>query len=194
MSAARETRIDDARTDTTRSSGGGIAFLIAYAITLGVCGLLGLYLSPHQTAMATLIQGGLALPLALGLERSMGFPAMRADNPMKPLVLHMAFAQVVALPAVVIVLGLDPSWVPAAFAAIAGGQLLPYAWVHRTKAYVFLGAAVALVPAAIRLAGGPNAMPYSLLAWSTLYVLGAIVIRSQVAARTALPIGAREVE
>ena len=183
MSAHGRMAVDDARSDTTRSSGGGVAFLVAYAMTLGACGLLGLYATPNQTALATLIQGGLALPLAFGLEHFMGFPVMRADNPLKPLVISMALTQVVALPAVFIVHALDPTWVPAAFAAVAGGHFLPYAWVHRTRIYLFLGIAVALVPAGIRLFGGPSAAPYSLLAWSTLYLLGAILIRSQVAAR-----------
>ena len=100
----------------------------------------------------------------------------------------------IALPAVLVVFQLDPTWVPAAFAAVAGGHLLPYAWVHRTSLYLALGIVVALVPVGIRLLGGPTAAPYCLLAWSSLYLLGAILVRWQVAAREALPLGAREVE
>ena len=194
MSDSGRMTVDDARSDTTRSSGGGVGILVAYAMTLGACGLLGLYATPHQTALATLVQGSIALPLAFALERFMGFPAMWRDNPLMPLVIQMALTQLVALPAGFIVFGLDPTWVPAAFAAIAGGHFLPYAWVHRTKLYLFLGIAVALVPAGIRWFGGSTATPYCLLAWSTLYLLGAILVRSQVAGREALPRGAREVE
>ena len=124
--------LDAARSDATRSSGGGIAFLIAYGTTLLVAGLLAFVLPVAIAALVILFQGGVALPLAFALERRLGFPPMADDNPLRALSVQMALVQVVALPSVILVYTLNPAYVPAVFAAIGGGHFLPYAWLHRT--------------------------------------------------------------
>jgi hypothetical protein len=72
--------IDFARDDVTRSSGAGIAFLIAYATTLLVSGILAFILPLHIAALVILFQGGAALPMAFTLERRLGFRRMHKEN------------------------------------------------------------------------------------------------------------------
>jgi hypothetical protein len=136
--------IERALDDVSASSAGGAPFLIAFGFTLAVCGVLGLVLPVRTAAIITLFQGNLALPLAFLLERRLGTRRLAADHPLRPLALQMAMSQIVALPAVLLAFSLHPAYVPAAMAAIGGGHFLPYAWLQRTRIYVFLGVGVSV--------------------------------------------------
>jgi hypothetical protein len=175
--------IDAVRDDATRSSGGGIGFLLAYALTLAVAGLAALLLPAQTAALVVLFQGGAALPLAFILERVLGFPKMAADNPLRTLSIQLAMTQVVALPAVIIVYSLQPLYVPAAFAAVGGGHFLPYVWLHRTRLYAYLGVAVSLGSFALTFVAGDLALTVVPLFWSLSYLIAAALIYRTVTRR-----------
>ena len=90
---------------------------------------------------------------------------MSADNPLKTLSIQLAMTQILALPAVLIAYALAPWATAGAFAAIGGGHFLPYAWLQRSKAYMWLGIAVS---------AGSYALTISLeeqsFAWVLFYV------------------------
>ena len=144
--------IERALDDVSASSAGGAPFLIAFGITLAVCGVLGLVLPVRTAALVTLFQGNVALPLAFLLERRLGTRRLPADHPLRPLSIQLAMSQIVALPAVILVYALDPAYVPAAMAAVGGGHFLPYAWLQRTRINVFLGVGVSLGSLALAIA------------------------------------------
>ena len=168
-----------ARTDMTRSSGGGIAFLMAYGTTLLIAGMLAFWLPAPQAALLILFQGGVALPAAFALERLLGFPPMASDNPLRPLAVQLAMVQVVALPAVIITYQLDPIYVPAVFAAIGGGHFLPYAWLHRTRIYLVLSVGVSLGTWLMMGIWGASAFPYVPLMWGISLWTAALALRSK---------------
>jgi hypothetical protein len=176
--------LDIARSDATRSSGGGIAFLLAYGTTLLVASLLAFVLPVAIAALVILFQVGVALPLAFALERRLGFPPMAADNPLRALSVQMALVQMVALPAVILVYTPNPAYVPAVFAAIGGGHFLPYAWLHRTRLYVALGVAISLGSLLLTALLGAGAFPYVPLFWSACLWTAALLLRVEVGRRT----------
>ena len=133
-----ETALDEVST----GSAGGAPFLIAFGLSLFLTGLISFSLTERAAALTLLFQGNLALPLAFWLERRMGSGKMSADNPLKTLSIQLAMTQVLALPAVLIAYALAPWATAGAFAAIGGGHFLPYAWLQRSKAYMWLGIAV----------------------------------------------------
>lgn len=135
-----ETALDEVST----GSAGGAPFLIAFGLSLFLTGLASFSLTEKQAALALLFQGNLALPLAFWLERRMGTGTMSADNPFKVLSIQLAMTQIVALPAVLVAYALAPWATAAAFAAIGGGHFLPYAWLQRSRTYMWLGIAVSV--------------------------------------------------
>lgn len=159
--------------DVSASSAGGAPFLIAFALTLAVCGVLGMFLPVKTAALVVLFQGNVALPLAFLLERRLGTRRMGADHPLRPLSVQMAMSQIVALPVVVLVYLLEPAYVPAAMAAIGGGHFLPYAWLQRTRLYVALGAAVSVGALALALWLGRESFPAVLFYVSACYAAAA---------------------
>ena len=90
-----------------------------------------------------------------------------------------------ALPAVIIVYALNPLYVPAAFAAVGGGHFLPYAWLHRTSVYIYLGVAVSLGSFAMMAVWGAAAFPFIPLFWSGAYWITAFIVRSVARKRAA---------
>lgn len=169
--------VHQARLDVTRSSGGGVGFLSAYAATMTAVTAIAFFAPPNVAALAFLFQGGVALPLAYFLERRLGLPAMATENPLRPLVIQLAMVQVVALPAAILVYGLEPAYVPAVFAAVAGGHFVPYVWLHGTRAYLALALAVSLAPFVLMGGWGAAAFPFVPCALALLYATMAVVLR-----------------
>jgi uncharacterized protein DUF7010 len=156
-----ETALDEVST----GSAGGAPFLIAFGLTLFLTGLAAFSLTDKQAAFVLLFQGNLALPLAFWLERRMGTGKMAPDNPLKSLSVQLAMTQILALPAVLIVYALAPWATAGAFAAIGGGHFLPYAWLQRSRTYMWLGLAVSLGSYVLTLA-----LQEQSFAWVLFYV------------------------
>jgi hypothetical protein len=169
--------INHARAEVTASSSGGAPFLFAFALTLGLTGLAGFFLDVRTTAIVTLFQGNVALPLAFLLERWMSDVRWSETNPLKPLSVQLAMSQILALPVVLIVFEFMPAAVPAAMAGIGAAHFLPYTWLQRTRLYLGLAIVAAVVPFAMVIVLRGSAAPWTLLFLSGTYVVTAILIR-----------------
>ena len=95
-------------------------------------------------ALAVMFQGAVALPMAFGLQKLLGFPAGHPENPLTSLSVYLAMTQTVAIPAAVLTYVQTPTLVPAVFAAIVGAHFLPYAWLQQTRVYIALSVSVSL--------------------------------------------------
>jgi hypothetical protein len=91
-----------------------------------------------------MFQGAVALPLAFFLERRMGSKRMEPGNPLRPLSGQMAVSQGLALPALIAIYSLDPALSPLGLASVGGVHFLPYAWLHRTRIYIYLAATLSV--------------------------------------------------
>lgn len=161
--------IERALDDVSASSAGGAPFLIAFGISLAICAVLGYLLPVGTAAIITLFQGNLALPLAFYLERRLRLRPPPAHDPFKSLTIQMAMSQIVAIPAVILAYNLHPAYVPTALAAVGGGHFLPYAWLHRTRVYVFLGVGVSVGAFALALTLGKDSFSPVLIFMSACY-------------------------
>jgi hypothetical protein len=56
----------------------------------------------------------------------------------------MAVSQALALPALIVSYSLNPRSIPVVLAALGGVLFLPYAWLHRTRLYIYLAVAVSI--------------------------------------------------
>ena len=160
----------------SESSAVGAPWLIAFAGSVTVVAVLSFILDVRATALATLFQGGVALPVAFALERRMGTGILAKGHPLWPLVMQAMFVQIVALPAVVLLYPDSPELVPAGLAAVAGGHFLPYAWLHGTRVYLVL--AVALSIGSFALAGLVEEAPQRavLVWWALCYAAAAVAL------------------
>lgn len=165
-----------ARDEVSRSSAGGAPFLICFGATILACAAASFYMTREQAALTVMYQGGLALPAAFLLERRMGWGPMAKENPLNVLSIHLAMSQIVAFPIVIAVFDWAPGGVPLAMASIAGGHFLPYAWLQRTKTYVWLAVAVSGGAMAIQIALGARAFPFVLMHMTACYWIGSVFV------------------
>ena len=182
--ASRDAGLDEVRRSASDSSAVGAPWLIAFGISVSVVAVLSFVLDIRATALVTLFQGGVAMPVAFWLERRMGTGTLSSDHPLWPLAMQMMFVQIVALPAVVMLYPDHPELVPAAFAAVAGAHFLPYAWLHRTPVYI--GLAVTLSLGSWVLAGIVGGAPHRavLVWWAGCYLTAAVLLTREHRRRT----------
>lgn len=173
-----------AQDEVSASSAGGAPFLIAYGGTLLITGILYFFLPLSTVALIAIFQGSVALPIAFWLERQLGWQTRSADNPLQSLSVQMAMSQVLALPATIIAYILNPAVVPAVLAAVGGGHFLPYAWLHRTRAYAVLAVLVSLGAFALQLLLGASAFPYILFFMALVYAFIAPIVYRNAATLT----------
>ncbi len=136
--------LDRALYEVSASSAGGAPFMIGYGTTFVITGILALFLPVEVAVIIAMFQGSAALPLAFWLERKLGTTRMAPDNPLRSLSMLLAMSQILALPALIVVYNLNPVVVPAVLAGLGGVHFIPYAWLHRTRLYIFLGVALAV--------------------------------------------------
>jgi len=168
--------VNEARRSASASAAAGAPWLIAYGLTLSVVAVLSFVLDIRAAALATLFQGGVALPLAFALERRLGQGSMAADHPLRSLSVQLAMVQIVALPAVIMLYPDHPELVPAALAAVGGAHFLPYVWLHETRIYLVLAVAVSLVSWVLSGVFGADAHRAVLVWWAACYVLAAVAL------------------
>jgi hypothetical protein len=162
--------IDSARHESIASAGAGFPFLFSFGLTWIAAGVLSYFLSPKAAAWAYIFQAAIAIPMAFALQGWMRYPKASPDNPLWPLAMQLLFIQPLAFPAYILVLFLEPSYVPAVFAAMVGAHFLPYQWLHKTRLYGVLGVLVSAGPWMLAVAFGLESRHY------TGFFVGAVLL------------------
>jgi hypothetical protein len=162
--------------EVSASSAGGAPFLITYGATFLITAVLSFFLPKPTTAIIAMFQGALALPAAFWLERRMGSLRLSQDNPLRVLSGQMAGSQALGLPVLILVYSLNPGGIPMALASLGGVHFLPYAWLHRTRLYIYFAAAVSVGAFVIQLLLGPAAFTYILLYVGVVYWIAAPLV------------------
>jgi hypothetical protein len=155
--------------EVSASSMGGAPVLISYGATFLITAILSFFIPKSTTALIALFQGGIALPIAFWLERKMGKKRMAIDNPLRSLSVQMAMSQALGLPALILVYSLNPLGIPLALASLGGIHFLPYAWLHRTRIYIYFAIVVSLGALTIQVWLAKNAFSYILLFMAVTY-------------------------
>jgi hypothetical protein len=170
--------LDALRRRAILSSLAGFPFLLVFGVVWTVAGALT-YVIPREIAPWTYVFLGMpAMPVAMALERRLGYvPATRPD-PLLPLTLQILFVQIVAFPAILIVWNTAPGYVPVAFAAVVGAHFLPFQWIYQTKVYGFLGVAVAVGPFVLAMIRGQRALYETGFVVGPMLLVGAFLVRA----------------
>jgi hypothetical protein len=135
MKSASE--IDALRDRAILSSLAGFPFLLVFALVWIAAGALS-YVVPRDIAPWIYVLLGMpAAPIAITLERRLGYVPAAKPDPLLPLTLQIFFVQIVAFPAILLVWDAAPEYVPVAFAAVVGAHFLPFQWIYCTSLYGF---------------------------------------------------------
>ncbi len=143
--------INAVRKQAILSSLAGFPFLLMMGFSWIAAGALS-YLVPRDIVPFIYWFSGVpAVPIALALERRVGYVPHQKPDPLLPLMLQLMFIQVIAFPAFLPFLSIDPGYFPVALAAVVGAHLLPFQWVYRTRIYGVLVVVIAIAPICARI-------------------------------------------
>lgn len=170
--------IDALRQRGILSSLAGFPILIVFAFAWPLAALLSYWLPPDIAPWVYVFAGIPAMPIAIALERRLGYVAPPKPDPLLPLAMQLLFVQIAAFPAILLVWDAAPAFLPVAFAAIVGAHFLPFQWIYRTPIYGALGVAIALGPYVIAIAFGKASLHYTGFYVGAVLLAGALLVRA----------------
>lgn len=124
----------------------GAAFLAAYGVTWLVCAYLWRVMSARNAALATLFQGMVALPVALGISATLGmFNERPGGELITQLSMLVAMSQLLVLPFLIVLHSKKQySIIPLLFALAGAIHFVPYAWIYQTPVYIAMAVVLAI--------------------------------------------------
>ncbi len=136
--------LERARTDYIAGSLGGFPALLVHGCgwLILTAGFLWAGTAGHDVrwpALGLILMGAITLPASFLLQAALNLPATSVSNPINLLSPAAALALPATLPALLIVLALEPAYVAAVYAVLTGAHYLPFAWIQRTRWYITLG-------------------------------------------------------
>lgn len=165
-------QLDDIRQQGILASLAGFSFLLVMGLAWIVGSVLSYWVPIDIRPWIYPCIGGAAMPIAIALERRLGYIPAPNPDPLLPLTLQLLFVQIVAFPAILLVWDSTPHLTPVAFASVVGAHFLPFQWIYCTKVYLALGIAVAVWPFLMALFVGPLVLPLTELDFRTVRLLG----------------------
>jgi hypothetical protein len=174
--------LDAIRQRAILASVAGFPFLMVFGVVWLTAGALSYWVPREFAPWVYPCLGGVAMPLAMALERRLAYVPAANPDPLLPLTLQLLFVQIVAFPAILLVWDATPHFVPVAFAAVVGAHFLPFQWVYRTRVYGVLAVVVAVGPFVLAVFFGQRALHYTGFFVGGALLVGAFCVRSHAAA------------
>ena len=130
----------------------GVAFLSAYGLTWLVCAVFWSRASQRTAAYATLFQGMVAFPIALGLSALIG--AIGQSRPVPEEITQFSIlvgtSQLLGLPLLIyLIIKRHYGLVPVVFATITAVHFVLYSWLYQTPLYIGMAVLIALSTTAV---------------------------------------------
>ena len=136
---------------------------------------------PQKTALVfSFALTGMVFPLGALLTRLAGGDLFAKSATLTPLGLQLAAMQLFYWPVIIVVFNRAPEWTPFILAVLFGSHFLPYAWLYRSAAFLFLAIATTLVlSAGVIITRGPLFATAPLLA-AACYAVAVILLWREV--------------
>jgi hypothetical protein len=154
----------------------GYPILLSGSVVFLIFTFLPFFL-PIETVYLAWIFGLAAIfPFGLLLARLLGVNLLSTNNPLGTLGGLVAFPQAFFIPVFIIVYQHIPQYLPFTIGLLGGSHFLPYMWIYKSKAYLFVTLATCL--ASLFLGGWFVDQAFTLvpLAIFLVYVLGVVLI------------------
>lgn len=136
----------------------GVAFLLCYGITWLACAVVWSMATPRTAALATLFQGAVAFPAAIGVSFLIG--ALGQPPPVPEAITELSIligaSQLLGLPFLIyLVFTQRYTLLPVAFASIVSMHFVLYSWLYQTPGYIVMAALIS-VGAVVLMATAPE--------------------------------------
>lgn len=111
---------------------------------------------PSTALVICFVLTGPVFPVGYVLTKLFGGDLFAKSATLTPLGIQLAAMQLLYWPIIVLVFLRIPEWTPFTMAILFGSHFLPYGWLYRSRAYVFLAVSVALVLPVTAIATGSS--------------------------------------
>lgn len=134
----------DLQTDIIVSAKRGYPILVSAAAFFAVMAVMEAYLPQRTLGLAWIFGMMVIFPLGVLLGLVLGARVLTTDNPLGNLGGLVAGAQAFFIPVFIVVYQFVPQYLPLAVGLLGGAHFLPYAWIYRSRAYVFVTLGICL--------------------------------------------------
>lgn len=138
--------LEETLAELSRINRSGAAFLLAYGATWLICAVLWRTVSPKHATWATLFQGMVALPVALGVSAWLGMlDARPGGEALAQLGVVLSVSQLVVLPLLIVLTAKGRySAVPLVFSIAGAVHFVPFAWLYQSWLYLAMPVVLAI--------------------------------------------------
>ena len=121
-----------------KSARRGYPILISAAGFFAVMAALGQQVPLRTLGLAWIFGMMVIFPVGVALGRALDARVITTDNPLGNLGGLVAGTQAFFIPVFIVVYQFVPQYLPLAVGLLGGAHFLPYAWIYRSRAYVFV--------------------------------------------------------
>lgn len=142
--------LDELQTDLAARTGRGINATTAGIVLWAIFAALGAVIADDRIlALFYVLGAGLLFPFSLVVAKVMKLDTFAKGNPIAPLAGLLGAVQILYIPLMIGALLVVPHMVPWFLAVLVGAHFLPYAWLFRSRAYVFASVSIPLAAGAV---------------------------------------------
>jgi hypothetical protein len=121
-----------------KSAKRGYPILISAAAFFALIAALGRVIPLHTLGLAWIFGMMVIFPLGVGLGSLLNARVITTNNPLGNLGGLVAGTQAFFIPVFIVIYQFVPQYLPLAVGLLGGAHFLPYAWIYRSRAYVFV--------------------------------------------------------
>jgi len=157
----------------------GYPILVSAAGFFLLMGTLAGILPTRVLGLAWIFGMMVIFPVGVALGRLAGARVMTTDNPLGTLGGLVAGTQAFFIPVFIVVYQFVPQYLPLAVGLLGGAHFLPYAWIYRSRAYVFVTVGTGLSALVLGTAFVSQAYVTVPLAMATAFAIAVLWIRRE---------------
>ena len=116
----------------------GFPILLSGAIVFLIYTLMHLIFPIEAVRLIWILGLGVIFPLGILISKILGVNLLSTDNPLGTLGGIVAAPQAFYIPVFIIVYMKIPEYLPFTVGLLAGSHFLPYMWIYKSKAYLFV--------------------------------------------------------
>lgn len=177
--------LDQLQADVISTAGKGYPILLSGAIVFLILTSLPFFLQSEVISLIWIFGLAFIFPFGILLSKLLNVNVLVTDNPLGTLGGIVAAPQAFYIPVFILVYMHIPEYLPFTIGLLGGSHFLPYMWIYKSKAYLFVTLGTCI--AAFIIGGYFVEFAYTLvpLAISLVYGIGVLLIQKELKTESA---------
>jgi hypothetical protein len=157
----------------------GYPILITGSVFFVLLAAIGSFLPQRSLGLVWIFGMMVIFPTGVMLGALLRIKVLTTDNPLGTLGGLVAAVQAFFIPVFIVVYQFTPQYLPLAVGLLGGAHFLPYSWIYRSRAYIFVSVGTGLASLVVGTAMLSTAYTLVPLAISLIFAVGVVWIRRE---------------